>query len=290
MLLFIKVKKFKMGCEKMKTIKFYQVDTFTNELFKGNPAGVCLLGEEISDSLMQKIAFEMNLSETAFLIPVVNEENRFSLRWFTPEVEVPLCGHATLASSAVLFEKFKISSNELQFETKSGILISKLENSEILLDFPMDEAVFDGFQINHQLLDALGIKNYENVFLGKITKKLIFQLKDKEEILNIKPNFDLLNNLDCSWLKGIGVTAIDDKEFDFISRYFNPWAGVNEDSVTGSVHTVLASYWADILDKTKLKCYQASRRSGEMTLKIKENDRVEISGKYKIALQGEILI
>lgn len=272
----------------MKTIKFYQVDTFTDEAFRGNPAGVCILDEIISDDIMQKIAFEMNLSETAFVIPV--EDNRYNLRWFTPEIEVPLCGHATLASSAVLFDEYNVSSNEIYFQTKSGTLISNLDDKQITLDFPIDEAIYQGFEIKDDFLNALGIKKYEKVFLGKNTKKLVFQLKNKNQVLNLKPNFDLLNQIDCSWLKGIGVTAKDDEGFDFISRYFNPWAGVNEDSVTGSVHTVLASYWSELLRKNKLKAYQASRRGGELGLSIEENKRVEISGKYRIVLSGEIFI
>lgn len=279
---------------KIKALRIYQVDAFTNKAFHGNPAGVCILENPIEDEIMQAIAAEINLSETAFLIPVKNSlaenSNTFSLRWFTPEMEVSMCGHATLATSAVLFDEFHVESDEIIYDTKSGKLIAKREENKIVLDFPLDKAVFDGFPLNKKLLEAVGISEYENIFIGENTKKLVIHVKNYEDILNLKPNFELMKKLDAGGIKGLGVTAPIEGDYDFISRYFNPWAGINEDPVTGSVHTLLASYWSEILGKNKLSAYQASKRGGEMLLRLRRDRRVEIIGDFVITLKGEIYI
>lgn len=279
---------------KMEALKIYQVDAFTNKAFHGNPAGVCILEKPIEDEVMQSIAAEMNLSETAFLIPEknvsINTSNTFSLRWFTPEVEVSMCGHATLATSAVLFEEFHLQSDEIIYETKSGKLVSRREGNRIILDFPVDTPIFRDLQINEKLLEAVGIKDYKNIFLGENTKKLVVHLENHEEVLKLNPNFEMMKQLDVYGVKGIGVTASIEGEYDFISRYFNPWAGINEDSVTGSVHTLLAPYWSEILGKDEMSAYQASKRGGEMGLILKKNMRLEIIGDFVITLKGEIYI
>ena len=274
-----------------KKFKIYQVDAFTSEAFKGNPAGVCILEEDISDELMKNIAKEMNLSETAFVKPLENKRisdcKLFSLRWFTPLVEVDLCGHATIATSKVLFDEFNIKANELKYETKSGILIVTKENDNISLDLPIDN--FLDYELNEDILNAMGIKSYVKAIIGENTRKLIIELSSEEEVINLQPNFDKLNLLKFNTnIKGIGVTSRGTRKYDFISRYFNPWAGVNEDPVTGSVHTLLAKYWSNKLSKSKMLAYQNSDRGGEILIELLENNRVNLSGEAIIVLKGEL--
>lgn len=274
-------------------IKIYQVDAFTSEAFKGNPAAVCILENDISDELMKNIAQEMNLSETAFVKHLKNSNigkgNLFSLRWFTPEVEVDLCGHATIATSKVLFDEFNIKEQYIKYETKSGLLTAKKKDEKISLDFPIDKAL--DFNLTQDILDAMGIRSYSKAIIGEKTRKLVIEVKDKENIINLKPNFEILKSLKFkSDVKGIGVTCRGNEKYDFISRYFNPWAGINEDPVTGSVHTLLANYWSNKLNKMDMNAYQASNRSGEISLKLLENDRVRLSGEAVIVLRGELYL
>lgn len=274
-------------------IKIYQVDAFTSESFKGNPAAVCILEDDISDELMKNIAQEMNLSETAFVKQLKNSNigkgNLFSLRWFTPEVEVNLCGHATIATSKVLFDEFNIKEQYIKYETKSGLLTAKKKDEKISLDFPIDKAL--DFNLTQDILDAMGIRSYSKAIIGEKTRKLVIEVKDKENIINLKPNFEILKSLKFkSDVKGIGVTCRGNEKYDFISRYFNPWAGINEDPVTGSVHTLLANYWSNKLNKMDMNAYQASNRSGEISLKLLENDRVRLSGEAVIVLRGELYL
>lgn len=274
-------------------IKIYQVDAFTSEAFKGNPAAVCILENDISDELMKNIAQEMNLSETAFVKPLKNlnigKGNLFSLRWFTPEVEVDLCGHATIATSKVLFDEFNIKEQYIKYEAKSGLLTAKKKDEKISLDFPIDKAL--DFNLTQDILDAMGIRSYSKAIIGEKTRKLVIEVKDKENIINLKPNFEILKSLKFkSDVKGIGVTCRGNEKYDFISRYFNSWDGINEDPVTGSVHTLLANYWSNKLNKMDMNAYQASNRSGEISLKLLENDRVRLSGEAVIVLRGELYL
>lgn len=274
-------------------IKIFQVDAFTSEAFKGNPAAVCILENDISDELMKNIAQEMNLSETAFVKHLKNSNigkgNLFSLRWFTPEVEVDLCGHATIATSKVLFDEFNIKEQYIKYETKSGLLTAKKKDEKISLDFPIDKAL--DFNLTQDILDAMGIRSYSKAIIGEKTRKLVIEVKDKDNIINLKPNFEILKSLKFkSDVKGIGVTCRGNEKYDFISRYFNPWAGINEDPVTGSVHTLLANYWSNKLNKMDMNAYQASNRSGEISLKLLENDRVRLSGEAVIVLRGELYL
>ena len=271
--------------------KIYQVDAFTGQAFKGNPAAVCILEEDISDELMKNIAKEMNLSETAFVKSLedksISECSLFYLRWFTPEVEVDLCGHGTLATSKILFDEFNIKTDEIRYETKSGILISGKENDKITLDFPIDN--FENFELSEGILNAMGIKNYVKAIIGKNSRKLVIEINSEEEVINLKPNFDKLNLLKFNTdVKGICVTCRGRQKYDFISRYFNPWGGVNEDPVTGSVHTLLAKYWSGKLNKTEMLAYQNSSRGGEISIKLLENNRVKLSGEAIIVLKGEL--
>lgn len=274
-------------------IKTYQVDAFTIEAFKGNPAAVCILEEDISDELMKNIAKEMNLSETAFVKPLENKSidecSLFSLRWFTPEVEVDLCGHGTIAASKILFDEFNVKADEIKYETKSGILISGKEKEKITLDFPIDN--FLNFELSEDILSAMGIKSYVKAIIGENTRKLVIELNSEDEVINLKPNFDKLNLLNFNTdVKGIGVTCKGSKNYDFISRYFNPWGGVNEDPVTGAVHTLLAKYWSRVLNKTEMLAYQNSDRGGEISIKLLENNRVYLSGEAVIVFKGEMYL
>lgn len=274
----------------MKTVTIYQVDAFTNERFKGNPAGVCILKEKIDDKYMQLIAKEMNLSETAFVENASGDDaNIFSLRWFTPKYEVNLCGHATIAASEILFNQMGIKDEKITYMTKSGKLIASKTGEGIALDFPIDEPI--NISLSDSILDAMGIKNYENAIIGKNTRKLVIQLKTEAEVLEITPEFEKMKQLKFETdVKGIGVTCIGNEKYDFISRYFNPWAGVNEDPVTGSVHTLLSAYWGKLLNKTEMKAYQASERGGEIALRILDGNRVELAGQAIVVLKGEMYI
>ena len=270
----------------MKSLPIYQVDVFTKEYYKGNPAAVCILENELKDSQMKSIAAEMNLSETAFLLPIEGDLNTYSLRWFTPEVEVPLCGHGTIATATVLFDELGINGDKINFQTKSGKVSAKKSREGIAIDFPIDKPI--DFKLPKGLLEAIGIKEYEDVKIGKNTRKIIIRVKDYNEIKELQPDFEQMKNISTAeGLKGIAVTTKGNEEYDFISRYFNPWAGVNEDPVTGSVHTVLADYWGRILNKREMLAYQASARAGEIKIEIKEN-RVELIGEAIIVLKGEI--
>lgn len=272
----------------MKSLPIYGVDVFTRQYYKGNPAAVCILEKELKDSQMKSIAAEMNLSETAFLLPIEEDSNTYSLRWFTPEVEVPLCGHGTIATAKVLFDEIRVNGDRIVFQTKSGKVSAEKSGEGIAIDFPIDVPM--DFQLPKGLLEALGIKEYEDVKIGKNTRKIILRIKDYKEIENLSPDFERMKNISTAeGLKGIAITTKGNEEYDFISRYFNPWAGVNEDPVTGSVHTVLANYWGRILNKQEMIAYQASTRAGKIKLKIKEN-RVELIGEAIIVLKGEIYI
>ena len=273
-------------------IPIYQVDAFTNEYFKGNPAGVCILEKEIDDLYMQKIANEMNLSETAFVFPpdgeTISSSQMLNLRWFTPKTEVPLCGHATLGASKVLFDDLGYGLDTITYKTKSGKLVAEKCNEGIALDFPIDEPI--SIQPPTDILEAMGVLNYENIIYGKNTNKLVIHLKSDKDVFEQNPNFEHMKNIQCSNIKGVGVTCKGNKRYDFISRFFNPWVGVNEDPVTGSVHTLLSSYWGSLLKKNKMIAYQASQRSGEILLTIEKQGRVKLIGESVIVLKGVIYL
>ncbi len=270
----------------MKSLPIYQVDVFTKEYYKGNPAAVCILDVNLEDSQMKLIAAEMNLSETAFLVSLDETSHTYSLRWFTPEVEVPLCGHGTIAAAKILFDEIGINSDEIIFQTKSGKVSAKRQDEGIVIDFPIDEPI--DFQLPQGLIEALGVPEYVDVKIGKNTKKIILRVKDVKIIKELNPDFEQMKKITSKeGLKGIAVTTKGNDSYDFISRYFNPWAGINEDPVTGSVHTVLAAYWGKILDKKHMLAYQASSRAGEIKLEIK-GKRVELIGEATVVLKGEI--
>jgi PhzF family phenazine biosynthesis protein len=272
-------------------IPTYVVDAFTDIQFHGNPAAVCLTEEELSEEIMQKIAFEMNLSETAFVRSLdgkpISDSQKFSLRWFTPKVEVPLCGHATLATAWVLFFTEDVKTDTVEFETLSGNLIAGKEEEGVVLDFPKSDP--RPFSPPTELLSSLGISEYEACELAEKSRKILIHLKDEDEVLKVEPDFEAMNRVSLEDMIGVIITAKGSPPYDFISRFFAPWVGVPEDPVTGSAHTVLTPYWAKILNKSQMMAYQASERGGELMVREKK-DRVELVGKAVIVLKGEMFV
>lgn len=258
--------------------KIYQVDAFTDKVFSGNPAAVCPLTKWESDELLQKIAMENNLAETAFY---VKQGNEYEIRWFTPTVEVDLCGHATLAAAFVLFNYENHTTNEIQFNSpRSGILMVKRDGDYLTLNFPTD--VFNQIAITEELTNGFDIKPIE-ALKGKTDYVLVFE--NESQIINIKPNFNSIAKLKG---RGVIITA-KGNEVDFVSRFFAPQSGINEDPVTGSAHTTLTPYWSKRLNKTELTAIQLSERKGYLKCKYL-NERVEISGQAKLYLIGEIFL
>lgn len=260
----------------MKT-PIYQVDAFTDAVFGGNPAAVCPLKEWIRPELMQSIASENNLSETAFF---VREGDVYALRWFTPIAEVDLCGHATLASAHVLFDELGYQKEEIKFETKSGRLIVKKDGDRLSMDFPADK--MQQVQGPPILFQALGID--PSIFTFKSDDYMIV-LDSEKEVAQLDPDFKLLKGVD---VRGVIVTAPGD-EVDFVSRFFAPRHNIDEDPVTGSAHTKLTPYWSERLEKREMEVRQISKRVGVLTVRDKY-DRVEILGKAVTFMKGEITI
>lgn len=260
-------------------LTLYQIDAFADRVFKGNPAAVCLLDSWLDSDLMQKIAQENNLAETAF---TVQKNNIFELRWFTPETEVDLCGHATLATAYVLFHYHGVTENTIQFYSpRSGqLFVERRSNGLMTLDFPTDETVSIRSMI--EVNNAIGLTPLKTI-KGKTDYLLIYN--SQAEIEAMKPNFHLLDQLDC---RGVIVSAPGDS-VDFVSRAFFPQCGIPEDPVTGSAHTTLTPYWSKVLNKTKLTAKQLSPRGGDLLCEFL-GDRVKISGKAVPYLIGEIEI
>lgn len=263
----------------------YIVDAFTNKAFKGNPAGVCLLKKPLSEELMLSIAQELNLSETAFVQHQQN--NNYSIRYFSPIMEIPLCGHATLASAKVLFENLNL--NEIHFNTFQNLdLIIQKEGDEIIMEFPVYKT--SEAAVNPDMLKALGLKEINNCVISKENNILVLEISDTEILANLTPNFSALLNTHNS-ISGVAVTAAGtDGEFDFHSRFFWPWSGSNEDPVTGVIHTFLTPYWGEKLNKTKMKALQASKRTGILNLELTTNNKLLIKGEAIIVFKGNLLV
>ena len=257
-------------------LPIYQIDAFTSQIFAGNPAAVCPLEEWLPEESLQKIASENNLSETAFFVP---NNNGFDLRWFTPSTEVDLCGHATLASAYVVFRELAYRKSEVVFSTKSGELIVKDSGDLFSLDFPTQRAtkclapklLLQSF--NHSPIEVYSAEDYLLIF------------EEESQIHDLSPDFSLLLGLP---LRGVIVSS-KSRDYDFVSRWFGPNVGVNEDPVTGSAHTTLAPYWASKLGKTKLKAKQISTRGGELECELKD-DRVLLYGNAVKYLEGSIFV
>ena len=267
----------------MNQAPLYQVDAFTGVPFKGNPAAVCLMPCDLEDDLYQSIAKEMNLSETAF-VEETSFRGIYNLRWFTPAREVPLCGHATLASAYVLFEHAGFDGERITFHTLSGALYAESTPEGIRLDFPRN----DPFEVEHpeEVLEALGVSDPEDVQYSDTNQKLLVLLGSPEEVRDCSPDFDALLAAEnpLGW-RGVIVTAEGPSPYDFVSRYFAPLMGIDEDPVTGSAHTVLTPYWAGRLGKDVMEAYQSSERGGELHVKLTD-ERVHITGRATTVVVG----
>lgn len=259
-------------------IPFFQVDAFSSKAFGGNPAAVCVLESWLDDDVMQSIAAENNLSETAFLVPM--SSGNYDLKWFTPTMEVDLCGHATLASALILFKYFDRDLHILNFKTASGQLSVEKSGELLSMDFPAWPPVdTDPPEI---LAEALG----EAASAVLTSRDLLAVFEDEGVIQNMTPDFNRIKEIKSHL--GIIVTA-PGKNSDFVSRFFAPLAGLNEDPVTGSAHCTLIPYWAKRLNKNKLHAYQLSGRKGELFCDYLE-ERVRISGHATLFAKGEIYV
>lgn len=256
-------------------IPMFQVDAFASSLFSGNPAAICPLEKWLPAETMQAIAAENNLAETAFFVP---EGDGYRLRWFTPAVEIDLCGHATLASAYVVMNCLELDQcRSVSFETASGKLTVTREGDLYSLDFPSRPP--ERCEVHPRLIDALGTVPVEVL----AARDYMAVYRSEEEVRSLQPNMDLLVSVDRF---AVIVTA-PGKEYDFVSRFFAPAGGVPEDPVTGSAHCTLIPYWSRRLAKTELRAFQASRRGGELFCELR-GDRVKIAGKGVLYLQGFI--
>lgn len=256
-------------------LKLYHVDAFAEKVFSGNPAAICPLDKWLSDELMMTIARENNLSETAFYI---KEDDHYHIRWFTTTVEVDLCGHATLAAAHVLFNHEGHEGNEIRFNSRSGILKVKRNGEVLTLDFPVD--VYERVKTPGELSIALNIQPRE-CYKGKTDYMLVYETED--QIKKLKPNYTAMMLVEA---RGIICTA-KGNSVDFVSRFFGPQTGIDEDAVTGSAHTTLTPYWSGVLNKKELTAVQLSGRKGYLRC-TNLGSRIEISGKAKTYLVGEI--
>lgn len=266
-------------------MKTFIVDAFTDTPFKGNPAGVCMVESPLEDQRMLDIAQELNLSETAFIHPLKNR-GTYSIRYFSPKMEIPLCGHATLASAQVIFST--VGLNEAHFVTTQNLgLSAQASNGKIVMEFPIYETLLA--DAPPALLAALGVRAARNVAYNEETKILLLELSSPDEVAGLEPDFTALLRSHHS-INGVLVTAASGSDgYDFHSRYFWPWSGANEDPVTGGTHTFLAKYWSSRLGKTKMMSFQASKRTGFMEVELKEG-KLKINGHAVIVFEGRLAI
>ncbi|HEY7125291.1 MAG TPA: PhzF family phenazine biosynthesis protein [Ktedonobacterales bacterium] len=256
-----------------------QVDAFTTTPFAGNPAAVCMLSEPGNEGWMQQVASEMNLAETAFLY---RQEDGFHLRWFTPAVEVDLCGHATLASAHILWEEGHLQPQEqARFYTRSGLLTAERQGAWITLDFPATPTI--PASAPAELAQALGV---ELASVGKNQFDYLVEVDSEETLRALKPNLTLLERVP---VRGVIVTSRSSSpNYDFVSRFFAPRVGIPEDPATGSSHCTLAPFWSERLEKSELLAYQASPRGGVFRLEVK-GERIAIGGQAITVLRGDVL-
>jgi PhzF family phenazine biosynthesis protein len=258
--------------------KLYIVDAFANKPFSGNPAAVCLLERDGQAGWMQSVAMEMNLSETAFLLPI--GENAWRLRWFTPLTEVDLCGHATLAAAHVLWHECGQSADRLEFQTHSGLLIASRAGDKIGLDFPADMPRI--LPASEQINKALGVEPL-HIYRGR--EDLLVLIERAEDLYRLDPDMEQLSQIN---VRGVIVTANSERaEYDFISRFFAPSVGVPEDPVTGAAHCALGPFWGERLGKSVVKGFQASKRGGGIEVELM-NERVKLIGSAITILKGEL--
>lgn len=262
------------------SLSIIQVDAFTDRPFAGNPAAVCVLPEPADAGWMQNVAREMNLSETAFLH---REGDGFRLRWFTPTVEMVLCGHATLAGAHVLWQERHLPPDETaRFNTLSGLLTARRDGSWIEMDFPADPP--EPVEPPAELIESLGVTP---VWVGKNSIFHLVEVGSEAEVRSVRPNFSLLATVAIP--VGVIVTSVaDTEEFDFVSRIFAPQVGIDEDPVTGGAHCCLGPYWQERLGKSELLAYQASARGGVIGVRV-TGDRVALRGQAVTVLRGELV-
>ena len=270
------------------TLSLYQVDAFTSKLFSGNPAAVIPLEKWLDDSLMQQLALENNLSETVFFVPCTSPSGGgrdgaadYDIRWFTPAVEINLCGHATLASAYVLFNMLGFNKTELKFNSKSGVLTVTKNGDMITMDFPSwkPERLSEYDESLAAILDnaeIVGVYKYRDVLV---------ELENEAEVKNCKPDFTLMKK----YFDKIIITA-PGRSIDFVSRFFAPGAGIDEDPVTGSAHSQLIPFWSEKLGKKKMHALQLSQRGGEIWCEQVNDKRVMMSGKCIFYMKGEIIL
>jgi len=256
----------------------FQIDAFTDKPFRGNPAAVCILTRDHDDAWMQNVAREMNLSETAFL---EEKENGYNLRWFTPAVEVDLCGHATLASAHALWEEgYTDTKQQIRFYTKSGLLTAERKDDWIEMNFPAEPETRAPAPAD--LIKALGV---DFKYVGKNRFDYLVEIDLEDTLLRIRPDFALLNTIS---MRGVIVTSPPGSgEYDFVSRFFAPQVGVNEDPVTGSAHCCLGPYWTARLGRNEMVGYQASSRGGFVRVRV-DKDRVYLGGQAMTVLRGNL--
>jgi PhzF family phenazine biosynthesis protein len=259
--------------------RIVQVDAFTSERYRGNPAAVCILQAAAEPGWMQLIAREMNLSETAFLVP---NGDGYHLRWFTPATEVDLCGHATLASAHVLWEEGHLRADQpALFQTLSGELTARKDGDWIELDFPAEPVA--AIEPQAVLSQALGSSPR---FVGRNRMDLFVELDDEQTVRSVQPDMSLLRQIEA---RGVVVTSRSSTaEFDFVSRFFGPAVGIDEDPVTGSSHCGLGPYWGGRLDKEQMTGYQASARGGVVRVRLAGN-RVRLGGQAVTVMRGELV-
>jgi PhzF family phenazine biosynthesis protein len=260
-------------------IKIFQVDAFTDQPFHGNPAAVCILPKPIHETRMQNVAREMNLAETAFLHP---EQDGYRLRWFTPKVEVDLCGHATLASAHILWEmNYLGKGEEARFRTRSGLLTAMLLQNWIELNFPVEKA--EDTVPPPDLIRALKVTPK---YVGKNRFDYLVEVESENVVREMRPDLSLLAELTT---RGVMVTSLSNSpKFDFVSRFFAPGIGIPEDPVTGSAHCCLGPYWKGRLGKEEFVGYQASERGGVVRVRLRD-DRVYLSGQAVTVLEGKLV-
>ena len=262
-------------------LSLYQVDAFTNQLFKGNPAAVIPLEKWLDDKLMQQIAAENNLSETVFFVPAKETGDDYDIRWFTPGLEINLCGHATLASAFVLYNFLKFNKSKLYFNSKSGRLEIERMGDVYRMDFPSwPPRKLEEYPDNLQT--ALGVDEIVGVYKSR---DMLVELQHEEAVRKCNPDFTLLKKLG----EKIIITAPGSGNVDFVSRFFAPSAGIDEDPVTGSAHSQLIPFWSEKLGKKKLFAHQVSARGGELQCGL-WGDRVTMAGQCVFYMKGEITI
>ena len=262
-------------------MRTYFVDSFTNQPFKGNPAAVCIADADLDDKTMQSIATEIGFSETAFIRKTSG--NAYSIRFFTPKIEIPLCGHATLAASKILFDTTDLET--IRFVNCENVEFRiKKQDGKIVISFPVYDT--EPIQVPAIMLDALGIAQVVNARFNSKNKIILVEITDADVLAGLKPDYAALIN-SYTGINGVLVTAPSHTtEFDFHYRYFWPWAGTNEDPVTGGVQTFLTKYWAQKLNKTTLKAFQSSQRTGMMKTELTD-DAVLIYGEAVTIFEGE---